>query len=262
MTSLVDRYGPWALVTGASAGLGAEFARQLAAHGLNLVLVARRKERLYDLGYALQEAHGVETVAVGLDLSREDFWPTLARATEGLEVNLLVNNAGFSLTGALTELPLERQIEMLHLNCRAPLILSHAYGGLMRERGRGGIVFMSSIVGFVPTPNWTNYAGTKAYNLFLGEGMAAEMRRHGVDVLVVAPGHTRTEFHENAGIGPLLPMEPAAVVRETLNNLGQTHLLIPGSANRLLVFLPRFLPRRLNARVSGLIVKGLQGLVP
>lgn len=260
MPSFVETYGPWALVTGASAGLGAEFARQLARRGLHLVLVARRKERLYDLAHELAEAYDVRTLVVGLDLSRDDFLDPLSRATAALEINLLVNNAGFSLTGELSDLPLERQIEMLHLNCRAPLILSHHYGGLMKQRRRGGLVFVSSIVGFVPTPNWTTYAGTKAFNLFLGEGLASEMKSHGVDVLVVAPGHTRTEFHEHAGIGPLLPMEPTAVVRDTLNNLGQTTIVIPGSANRLLVFLPRFLPRHLNARISGLIVKGLQGL--
>lgn len=260
MPSFVSKYGPWALVTGASAGLGAEFARQLAQQGLNLALAARRKERLYDLAHELSEAHGIEALALSLDLAQADFLPTLARVTDSLEIGLLVNNAGFSLTGELTELPLERQVEMLHLNCRAPLILSHHYGGLMRQRRRGGLIFVSSIVGFVPTPNWTNYAGTKAFNLFLGEGLAAEMQPYGVDVLTVAPGHTRTEFHENAGIGPILPMAPAAVVRESLRSLGQTSLVVPGSANRLLVFLPRFLPRRLNARISGLIVKGLQGL--
>ncbi len=262
MSSFASKYGPWALVTGASAGLGAEFARQLAQQGLNLALVARRKERLHDLAEELTDEHAVQTVVVGLDLAQDDFLPTLAPATAHLEIGLLVNNAGFSLTGELTELPLARQIEMLHLNCRAPLILSHHYGGLMRQRRRGGLIFVSSIVGFVPTPNWTNYAGTKAFNLFLGEGLAAEMKPYGVDVLTVAPGHTRTEFHENAGIGPILPMSPTAVVRETLNDLGQASVVVPGSANRLLVFLPRFLPRRLNARISGLIVKGLQGLAP
>lgn len=250
------------MVTGASAGLGAEFARQLAQQGLNVALAARRKERLHDLAHELSAAHGIEALALSLDLAQVDFLPTLARATDGLEIGLLVNNAGFSLTGELTELPLERQVEMLHLNCRAPLILSHHYGGLMRQRRRGGLIFVSSIVGFVPTPNWTNYAGTKAFNLFLGEGLAAEMQPHGVDVLTVAPGHTRTEFHENAGIGSILPMEPAVVVRQALRHLGQTTLVVPGSANRLLVFLPRFFPRRLNTRISGLIVKGLQGLAP
>ena len=262
MPSFASKYGPWALVTGASAGLGAEFARQLAQQGLNLALAARRKERLHDLAHELSAAHGIEALALSLDLAQADFLPALARATDSLEIGLLVSNAGFSLTGELVELSLERQIEMLHLNCRAPLILSHHYGGLMRQRRRGGLIFVSSIVEFVPTPNWTNYAGTKAFNLFLGEGLAAEMQPYGVDVLTVAPGHTRTEFHENAGIGPILPMEPAAVVSQALRNLGQTSLVVPGSGNRLLVFLPRFLPRRLNARISGLIVKGLQGLAP
>ncbi len=140
MNSFRDKYGPWALVSGASSGMGAAFARQLAAKGLNVVLVARREERLRALSEELKRSASAQTRVVSADLTRDDFIPRLAEATEGLEINLLVNNAGLGVTGEFLANDLGAELGMLHLNCRAPLLLTHHYGRMMRARQRGGII--------------------------------------------------------------------------------------------------------------------------
>ena len=160
MSDWTDRYGPWALVTGASSGIGQGFARQLAARGVHLVLVARRAERLESLGAELSAAHGIKTRSVPLDLTREDFLPELLSATEDLEVGLIVCSAGFALTGDFLDHELDRELALLHVNCRAPMLLCHAYGRTMRDRKRGGIILLSSIAGFGATPRWTTIPAT------------------------------------------------------------------------------------------------------
>ena len=146
MSEFKQKYGPWALITGASSGIGMEFARQLAAMGINLVLVARREDKLNTLATELKSSHGIDAKVVMADLSRDDFLPTLRSATAGLEIGLLVNNAGLTTTGAIVDNKLEDELNLLHLNCRAPLILAHEYGKPMRERKRGGIIFLGSVL--------------------------------------------------------------------------------------------------------------------
>lgn len=258
MAALRERYGPWALVTGASAGIGQEFARQLAAHGLNLVLVARRADRLRALAAELESRHGVAAIAAPLDLASDDFLDELQPITTGLEVGLLVNSAGFSLTGEFLDHPLEDQLRLLYVKSRAPLMLAHRYGRAMRQRGRGGVIFVSSITGFVATPLWSHYAATNAYGLLLGEGLAAELRPHGVDVLALCPGTTRTEFLEVAEINSFMAMDAPEVVAAALKSLGRTYSLVPGWFYKLSIFTTRFLPRRFNSYVFGRLIATLR----
>src|SRR5215510_15969656 len=142
--TFVERYGPWALVTGASAGIGAEFARQLSQMGLNLVLVARRRQRLEDLACELESKNKVHVRIVVADLARPDFLPAIRSVTNSIEVGLLVNNAGFGLAGRFLEHELEEELNLLNVNCRAPLILTHEFGRQMAQRRKGGIIFVSS----------------------------------------------------------------------------------------------------------------------
>lgn len=251
MRSFKERYGPWALVTGASAGIGAEFARQLAARGLNLVLVARRKDRLDRLSAELSDRQGVRVKTVSIDLAAPDFLSSIRTATEDLDIGLLVNNAGFGLAGRLTDHDLETDLNLLHVNCSAVFGLAHEYGRWMKARGKGGIVFVSSILGFFSAPFHTHYAASKAYDLFLAEGMWYEMRKYGVDVLALCPGVTETEFHDVAGTKQIgaMPVEP--VVDLALRKLGRKHFVIPGLKNRAIVFLAKMLPRRLTVCLVG-----------
>lgn len=255
MESFRERYGPWALVTGASAGLGAEFARQLAAKRINLILVARRKERLETLASELEGQYNVEVKAIAADLARSDFMSSIRPVLQTLELGLLVNNAGFGLVGNFLENDLERELEMLNVNCRAPLILAHEVGRQMVERKRGGIIFVSSTSGFTVTPFMTHYAASKAYDLFLGEGLWSELKEHGVDVLALCPGGTRTEFHELAGIKPFgaMPVEP--VVSLALRKLGKKISVIAGWHNRVMVYLAGHSLRRINATIAAGIIR-------
>lgn len=253
------RYGPWALVTGASSGLGEEFARQIAARGLDLVLVARRRERLASLAREIEREHGVSTLVAPIDLAREDVLDALRPSIDGLEIGLLVSNAGFNHSGSFTEIPLPRLVEMLHVNCRASLALTHELAGAMADRGRGGIVLMSSVSGFIPTPRWTTYAATKAFNLFLAEALGHELRDRGVDVLAICPGGTRTEFQEVAGLrGAFGEMEVGPVVSLALRKLGRSRVAVPGAVNRLNQALTRVLPRGLLVAATARVVRSLE----
>jgi short-subunit dehydrogenase len=258
MSEFKQKYGPWALVTGASSGIGMEFARQLAAQGLNLVLVARREDKLNALSSELKSRHGIDAKVVTADLSREDFLPALRSATAGLEIGLLVNNAGLTTTGAVVDNKLEDELELLHLNCRAPLMLAHEYGKAMRDRKRGGMVFLGSVLSFAAVPVWANYAASKAYDLMLAEGLAAEMKEHNVDVLALCPGFTRTEFAEFAKLNDLMAMDAGPVVKTALNKLGKARVAVPGIMNKLNIFTTRLQPRFLNTLIFGMVVKPSQ----
>lgn len=254
-------YGPWALVTGASSGIGAALAEQLAAQGRHVVLVARRAERLEALAATLRARHGVMTRVVALDLTADDFLPHLLAATTDLDIGLVISNAGSSRTVNLLDDDLAAQVALLHVNARAHLLLAHAFGQRLRERHaasgqRGALVFIASIVAFSPTPRWANYAATKHYIRALGEALALELRPQGVDVHVVCPGTTRTEFLAGAGLtGRRASLTADYVARITLARLGGRTLIVPGLLNKLLVFGAQIAPRRLVAPLADLILR-------
>jgi short-subunit dehydrogenase len=253
MKNFVERFGPWALVTGASSGMGEAFARKLAEIGLHLVLVARREDRLRKLADDLQRAHSVKTRVVAADLSRDDFMPLIQQTTDDLLVGLLVNNAGIATAGRFLENDLDSELALLHVNNRAPLILAHHFGGRMHARGRGGLIFVSSTVAVAGVPLWSNYAASKAHDLVFAEGLAKELRKEGISVLVLCPGPTRTELWP-PGAKPLFPMQPGAVVDLALKKLGRRTTIVAGWINSVMVFSTRLLPRSWNAAIFGWVV--------
>jgi len=248
------KYGPWALVTGGSSGIGAEFARQLGALGLNIVLVARREDRMEKLAAELRQLNGVSTRVVLADLSDTEFISSIISATQDLEIGLLINVAGFALTGPLLDNPLDEELQLLNVNCRAPLLLSHHFGREMRERKRGGIIFLSSIVAFSAVPQWSNYAASKAYNLLLAEALGDELMNDGVDVLALTPGPTATEFQQVANISDFMVMKPEKVVAAAIGSLGNRRMVMPGFLNRYNNFWLRFFPRRLNRKIFAAVI--------
>jgi uncharacterized protein len=256
------KYGPWALVTGASSGLGAEFARQLAPMGFDLVLSARRRERMDALAAELEAAHGIRTRVVQADLSRQEELDHLLESVQDLEIGLLVNNAGFGTTGNILETPLDRSLEMLHLNCRAPLVLAHALGRKMRARGHGGIVFTASLAAWQSMPGWTLYAASKNWDLMLAEGLHFELAPFGVDVLALCPGATRTEFGEVAGTSEFFRARTMAapdVVAAGLSSLGRKSHVVVGAANKAVAALARLVPRHTAAWIAKRIVDRIGG---
>jgi uncharacterized protein len=253
--------GRWGLVTGASAGLGEVFAHALAGRGMHLVLAARREERLHALARDLSRVHGVEAVAVPADLGDPDGARRLWRsASEGREIHLLVNNAGFGARGRFDGLPRDRQAEMVAVNCTAPLELAHLAAGGMRRRGEGGIVNVASIAGFFPIPTQASYGATKAFLLSLSEALREEMRGSGVRVVTLCPGPVRTEFQEVAGthLGPGAPgvVPPETVVAAALRSLERGGgRVIPGRVNRLMTGIGQLLPQGLVLRTARTIIR-------
>lgn len=243
MSELTRKYGDWALVTGASSGIGAEFCRQLAALKFNLVLVARRASRLEELAATLARTHGVETRVAPADLSHADFLPPITAVTDRLDIGVLVNSAGFALTGNFIEHRLEDELALMHVNCRAPMVLAHHFGQRMAQRGRGGIINVASLSAFMALPRWAQYAASKVYVLHLSEALWYELRPRGVDVLALCPGSTRTEFARVANIRAR-GMVATQVVKTALCSLGSKISVVPGLGNNMVSLLSRFLTRR------------------
>ena len=257
------RYGPWALVAGASEGLGAEFARQLAGKGLDLALVARRAGKLEALAGELAARYGVQTRSLSLDLSNPETPGAILAQVEDIEVGLLVYNASFSCIGPFFDRSLAEHRQELQVNCLAPLALVHSFGRSMAARRRGGIILMSSLSASQGSAYISNYTATKAYNQILAEGLWEELREHGVDVLACSPGATRTPNYlaslDGRPSGGSVPaIEPRTVVTEALAALGKEPGVIPGFTNRLsALVMRRILPRRTAIRLMGRVLKGL-----
>lgn len=251
--------GRWALVTGASGGIGAEFARQLAARGANVVLCARSEGAMREVAAELEAAHGVRTAVVTADLSRPgEAARAWAAAAAGREIELLVNNAGFGLHGPFAELPRERQAQMVALNCTALLELAHLALGPMLARRRGALVNVGSIVAYQPVPWMATYAATKAFVLSLSAALAEECRGTGVRVLCLGPGPTPTGFQTTAGMrlreGQAGVVEADEVVRRALRDLDAGRLQsVPGATNRVGAVAGRLAPLGFAARIAGAI---------
>jgi short-subunit dehydrogenase len=258
------RYGPWAVVAGASEGLGEAYATQLAALGLHLVLIARRGPILDSLAARLASQHGVRTRTLALDLARADAGTAVEEATGDLEVGLLVYNAARSVIGPFLDRPLQDHLDELAANTRAPMTLAFTLGRRMVERGHGGIILMSSLASSQGSPLTANYAATKAYNRILAEGLWDELRRQGVDVLACLAGATRTPGYiasapKRAGMASAT-MTPRAVAAEALAALGHRPFVIPGRGNRFAGFvMQRLLPRRTAIGIMGRVLRGMYG---
>ncbi len=241
------RYGPWALVAGASEGIGAEFARALAARGLNLLLLARRPEPLRALAATLP---GVEVRTAEVDLTSPALPARLAEVTAGLEIGLAVANAALSLTGPFLEQELDQALRAVDLNVRAPLVVAHVLGRAMAARGRGGLVFMSSLAGLIGGPQVATYTGSRAFALQFGESLWGELEPAGVDVVTVAAGPTRTPTYTAVQTSAFPPvMEASEVVAAALATLGAGPRVVPGWFNRASLALVSHLPRAVAIRL-------------
>lgn len=250
----------WALVTGASAGLGAQMADALARRGTNLVLTARRSDRLDALATRLTAEHGVATRTVTADLALPgEAARVWAEANARSPIDLLINNAGFGAQGTFHEVPLERHRTMLELNCGALLELTHLAIPGMRERGGGGIINVASIAAFQPVPLLASYAASKAFVLALSEALWAENRDHGIRVIALCPGRTPTEFQDVAGTGNVEGAfgfrTPAQVIEAGLRafEAGRSYV-VPGGSNQLAAWVARALPRSLVTRTMKRLV--------
>lgn len=253
---MANWHGKWALVTGASAGIGRELASQLAASGANLVLTARRTERLTQLAADLRERHKIQTEVFPADLAQPQAPEEIFDFTEQkrLPIEVLINNAGFGAYGYFYKTDRQRLLDMVRVNVAAVVNLTHLFLPAMVERRSGYVMIVASTAAFQPVPYISTYAATKGFDLLFAEGIAEEVRRHGVKVCALCPGSTTSEFFEVAG-------QPAHVSRgqessEKVARVGLQALaagrsrVVSGARNWLGVEAQRFAPRRLVTRVA------------
>lgn len=258
----MSSYGGWALVTGASMGLGEAFARELAAQDVPLVLVALEQDRLASLAEELKGAHGVECRILAADLTEDAAFQELEALTADIEVGLLVNNAGIGAGGDFVTRDPGRVAAAVKLNCLAPLRLTRHYLPAMKARGRGGVIFVGSLMSFISAPYEATYCGTKAFNRSLAEALSAELRGTGVDVLALCPAGMRTAFYAADGIRDsdvdrLLRFSdpPGKLARLGLRALGRRPVASPWFTG-LVRFLVRLAPRRLAIEITRAIMRG------
>lgn len=255
-SKLLQKYGSWAVLTGSSNGLGKEFAIQLAKLGFNLVLVARRKSLLKKLSSQLEKSYGNKCLPINLDLGHTDSANILDEMTGHLDVGLIISNAGFGTSGKFLEGKIDVEKNLIDLNCRSLMELSYIYGQKFAEKKRGGIILISSLLGFLGTSGSANYAASKAFVQSFGEGLYSEMKRHNVDVLTVAPGPIHTGFAERANMNFMLALKPENVAKDSINALGKKMTLLPGFLTKFLYFsLQPLLFRNLKIMMQSFVMK-------
>ncbi len=260
MDSFPDRYGEWAVVAGASEGLGEAFAAALAERGMNVVMVARRGRILEAIGERLATEHGVELRCLELDLADRAFPGALKEATRGLELGVLVYNAAFVPMGPFLDNDEDAIEAAVDVNVRGPLRLVRALAPVLRERGRGAVVLMSSLSGLQGSPHISVYAASKAFNTIFAEGLWYELTPHGIDVAACVSGAVPTPgYLERFGreVPGMLSAEEA--VRQTLDALGNGPRIVPGRINRFAhQLVRRLLPRRTAIRLIARSTKHLR----
>jgi uncharacterized protein len=243
----------WALITGASAGIGAAFARELARRGWSLLLVARRTERLDELGRELATAHGIETRSFGLDLADPAAPLRLFEWTQaqGLNIDMLVNNAGYGVPGALHKQPWDKHRDFIQVLLTAPVELCYRYVPGMRERGHGYIVNVASLAGHVPgSAGHTLYAADKAFLIKFSQSLALENMAKGVNVCALCPGFTYSEFHDVVGsrgavskMPKFMWMSAEEVARQGVDAVLRGDVVyVNGRVNRFVKFIAKHLP--------------------
>jgi short-subunit dehydrogenase len=251
-----DKYGPWAIVSGSTCGIGEALATQLADKGLNLVLVARREELLQQKADILEDKYPIKTKRLCLDLSQPNSTELLEQATKDVEIGLLVVNAALEFHGEFLEKSLDAHQQLLQVNVNSPMQMARVFGEKMLRAGRGGMLFVSSMGGYSPQPYIAHYGASKAYLSSLGEALHHELKDKGVDVTVLAAGLTDTPMGAPYRVMKMKLMSPEDVARTGLKALGKTPLAVPGLFNNImLVFLSRFLPRKLSPALTASMLK-------
>jgi uncharacterized protein len=255
--------GKWALVTGASAGIGAAFARELAAQGTHLVLTARRKERLERLAQELATKHKIKTEVIGADLAQASERQKIFAFTQakGIEIELLINNAGFGAYGELLAVDTQKLLDMVEVNCAAVVHLTRLYLPDMIKRKHGDVMILASTAAFQGVPYLSTYAATKGFDLLFAEGLAVEAEHHGVHVCALCPGSTESEFQQVAGqTGVAASMRR----RETAEKVARTglralaagkHYVISGLGNYFGAHSQRLVPRGVVTYFAGKMFK-------
>ncbi|MGF1742790.1 SDR family NAD(P)-dependent oxidoreductase [Vibrio profundum] len=249
----VTQYGPWGVITGATSGIGAALADQVAEKGVNLFLVSRSEQSLQKKADELQQAYGVEVKIIPADLTIAEDCEKIITATSDSDIGLFIPCAGVETHGTAIELDLKHELDMIQINVASVFRLGHHFSNVLAKRNKGGIMFVSSLYGLMPAPYFANYGGTKAYVTNLGLAMHWEMKKHGVDVMVLAPGPTDTPMIDSVANDydlskvPLSVISPEAVAKEALEGLGCKALVVPSKKNKIMFFMTKHFSSVLGA---------------
>jgi len=254
----LQQYGPWALVTGASSGIGEQFCRILASLGFNVVLAARQESLLAQLANDIEALYKVQTATCVVDLSSEEQLKDFLESLKQWDLGLLVCNAGFGYKGKFSDMPRQELEAMCYVNSTAPMLIAHEMAPVLQKRGKAGIIFTGSMEGEVAFPWSSAYAASKALIHNLGLGLWQEYQEEGLDVLVLAPGSTDTAAPLKQGISRdqlVGVMSPQQVALEALQYLGKKPFHLCGLHNRIFINLLRILPKKWAAKMAGFGMK-------
>ncbi|MGK9475960.1 SDR family NAD(P)-dependent oxidoreductase [Melioribacter sp. OK-6-Me] len=254
--NLSDKYGKWAIVTGASSGIGKEFAFYLAKEKMNLILISRRSKE--KLAKHLRDQYGTEIITLDLDLSVPENLEIVKKEIEVRDIGILINNAGFGKAGNFMKNDIGTYIEMINLNCTAPVYLTHIALDKMLKKKRGAIIFLGSLVAYQPTPYMSVYSATKSFDLTFGLTLYSELKKEGIDILVINPGSTKTEFHQVAGSsGGFIQRGADEVVRTAMKSLGKKPTVLDGIINKILATAGRIIPVKLSLSIAEKIARSI-----
>lgn len=251
------KYGPWALVTGASDGIGRAMATDLARRGVNVLLAARRRDMLETAADEIAGRYSVETRICAADLGTQEGVAEALAAAEDIDIGLFAACAGFGTSGDMLSTELSDELNMIDVNCRAVFAMVKPLAARFAEQGRGGIVLMGSLVGFQGVPYAANYAATKAYAQTLAEGLRVELADKGVDVVSSAPGPVASGFAARAGMTMGQAAAPRRVARETLNALGAKTTVRPGLQSKILGLSLGMLPRSFRTSIMTGVMRNM-----
>ena len=242
-----QEFGPVALVTGASSGIGWSFAEQLAAMGFDLVLVARRIERLEELAEQLRSKHGISTTTLPVDLAERSAGEQIIAATASLDIGLIVSNAGYGFKGEHAATDPDGLTAMLMVNCDTTMRIAHGFIPRLRQRGKGGFIFTSSVEGLIGCPYSAGYSASKAFVKAFGEALWGELTPEGIKVLTICPGATATEAAQKQGVDPATMqnvMQPDEVARLALENIDNGPTLVTSEHYKAMFEQLTAMPRR------------------
>jgi short-subunit dehydrogenase len=263
MQNLTKKYDGWALVTGASSGIGKEFAKELAKQHFNLVLVGRNEADMTALSIRLASEHAINTRVVKADLANAEELASVPEQTKDLKIGLVILSAGIDEMGGFLDKDYTELQRMLRLNIDSLTYLAHTFGNAMRSRRQmtnrgGGIVLVSSLFAYQGIPNFAAYAATKAYVLTLGEALTSELGKQNIDVLTLSPGLTATPFADglkmNLSLLPMFAQNPNKVARLGLNKLGKKATVVSGFINKFYAWENRLIPRSWPVWLFGFLI--------
>ena len=254
---LKKQHGNWALVTGATSGIGKELAIQLASAGFNIVIAGRREAILRKLSTKIFDEFGTETIPIAGDLSQHESIEHLLTETAHLPIGLIVLNAGFGTSGKFIDSDINTELNLVDLNCKTLMKMTHHFANKMINESReGSIVLLSSMVAFQGVPNAANYSASKAYVQSFGEALQRELKSHNINVLCVAPGPVNTGFSERANMRMNMALSPKDIAVPIIKSMGKRKTIFPGALTKFLVFNLRLVPRSVKVSIMGKVMAG------